>query len=202
MESKIYLYLKIIPIIFIFITTFWISYVQIDKTKIEVENNIKNEIDSIYKKEKEYLDQNIDIILDYIRHQKKQTINIAQNRIKDKAIFALNIANNIYNSQKNIYSEEIIKKNILNALRDIKYKSPTTNTYTYYFVQEYHDENTIIARLLPTTPQFENINRADLQDAYGKYHVKEFHNACLNGVGDFVTYHWKKVKDDKNGATC
>jgi hypothetical protein len=58
----------------IFITTFLISYVQIDKTKIEVENNVKNEIDSIYKKEKEYLDQNIDIILDYIRHQKKQTI--------------------------------------------------------------------------------------------------------------------------------
>ena len=45
-------------------------------------------------------------------------------------------------------------------------KSTTTNTYIiYYFVQEYHDENTIIARLLPNhLGQFENINRADLQD--------------------------------------
>ena len=198
MENKIYLYLKIIPIVFIFITTFCVSYIQVDKTKFEVEKNIQNEIETIYQKEKEYLEQNVHIILDYIRHQKKQTLSIAQTRIKDKAIFALNIANNIYNTQKDMYPEESVKKNILNALRDIKYKSQSTNTDTYYFVQEYHDENTIIARLLPTTPQFENINRADLQDAYGKYHVKEFHNACLNGVGDFVTYHWKKIKDDKN----
>ena len=105
MESKIYLYLKIIPIIFIFITTFWISYIQIDKTKIEVENNIKNEIDSIYKKEKEYLDQNIDIILDYIRHQKKQTINIAQNRIKDKVYMNTWVAVDQWftNARYNIY---------------------------------------------------------------------------------------------------
>ena len=198
MENKIYLYLKIIPIVFIFITTFCVSYIQVDKTKFEVEKNIQNEIETIYQKEKEYLEQNVHIILDYIRHQKKQTLSIAQTRIKDKAIFALNIANNIYNTQKDMYPEESVKKNILNALRDIKYKSQSTNTDTYYFVQEYHDENTIIARLLPATPQFENENRANVQDDNGKYHVKEFYKASLNGVGDFVTYHWKKVKNDKN----
>ena len=198
MENKIYLYLKIIPIVFIFITTFCVSYIQVDKTKFEVEKNIQNEIETIYQKEKEYLEQNVHIILDYIRHQKKQTLSIAQTRIKDKAIFALNIANNIYNTQKDMYPEESVKKNILNALRDIKYKSQSTNTDTYYFVQEYHDENTIIARLLPATPQFENENRANVQDDNGKYHVKEFYKASLNGVGDFVTYHQKKVKNDKN----
>ena len=54
LENKIYLYIKVIPIIFIFITTFWISYIQIDNIKVEVEQNIQHEIDSIYIKEKEY----------------------------------------------------------------------------------------------------------------------------------------------------
>ncbi len=198
LENKIYLYIKVIPIIFIFITTFWISYIQIDNIKVEVEQNIQHEIDSIYIKEKEYLKQNVSVILDYIRYQKAQTLQIAQTRIKDKAMLALSIAKNIYNTQKNIYPEETIKKNIIDALRDIKYKINKTNSYTYYFIQEYHDENNIIARLLPTTPQFENQNRASVRDANGKHHIMDFYNACSNGVGDFVTYYWKKVKDDKN----
>ncbi len=197
LENRIYLYIKIIPIIFIFISTFWISYIQIDRTKIEVEENIQNEINSINKKEQEYLKQNVSVILDYIRHQKEQIQNIAQIRIKDKATLALDIAKNIYNTQKDIYPQETIKKNIIEALREIKYKI-NDNSYTYYFIQEYHDENNIIARLLPTTPQFENQNRASLQDANGKYHVRAFYEACSNGIGDFVTYHWKKVKNDKN----
>lgn len=198
LENRIYLYIKVIPIIFIFITTFWISYIQIDNIKVEVEQNIQHEIDSIYIKEKEYLKQNVSVILDYIRHQKAQTLQIAQTRIKDKAMLALSIAKNIYNTQKNIYPEETVKKNIIDALRDIKYKINKTNSYTYYFIQEYHDENNIIARLLPTTPQFENQNRASVRDANGKHHIMDFHNACSNGIGDFVTYYWKKVKDDKN----
>lgn len=197
LENKIYLYIKVIPIIFIFITTFWISYIQIDNIKVEVEQNIQHEIDSIYIKEKEYLKQNVSVILDYIRYQKAQTLQIAQTRIKDKAMLALSIAKNIYNTQKNIYPEETIKKNIIDALRDIKYKINKTNSYTYYFIQEYHDENNIIARLLPTTPQFENQNRASVRDANGKHHIMDFYNACSNGVGDFVTYYWKKLKMTK-----
>ena len=197
LENRIYLYIKIIPIIFIFISTFWISYIQIDRTKIEVEENIQNEINSINKKEQEYLKQNVSVILDYIRYQKAQTLQIAQTRIKDKATLALDIAKNIYNTQKDIYPQETIKKNIVEALREIKYKV-NNNSYTYYFIQEYHDENNIIARLLPTTPQFENQNRASVRDANGKHHIMDFYNACSNGVGDFVTYYWKKVKDDKN----
>lgn len=197
LENRIYLYIKIIPIIFIFISTFWISYIQIDRTKAVVEENIQSEINSINKKEQEYLKQNVSVVLDYIRHQKEQIQHIAQTRIKDKAILALDIAKNIYNTQKDIYPQETIKKNIVEALREIKYKI-NDNSYTYYFIQEYHDENNIIAKLLPTTPQFENQNRAFLQDANGKYHVKSFHEACSNGIGDFVTYHWKKVKNDKN----
>jgi hypothetical protein len=160
LENRIYLYIKIIPIIFIFISTFWISYIQINNIKTEVEQNIQNEINSIFINEKEYLKQNVSVILDYIRHQKAQTLKIAQIRIKDKSILALSIAKNIYNTQKNIYPQETIKKNIIDALRDIKYKINNTNSYTYYFIQEYHDDNNIIAKLLPTIPQFENQNRA------------------------------------------
>ena len=196
LENRIYLYIKIIPIIFIFISTFWISYIQINNIKIEVEQNIQNEIDSIFINEKEYLKQNVSVILDYIRHQKAQTLKIAQTRIKDKTMLALNIAKNIYNTQKNIYPQETIKKNIIDALRDIKYKINDTNSYTYYFIQEYYDDNNIIAKLLPTTPQFENQNRAFVHDANGKHHILDFYKACSNGVGDFVTYYWKKVNND------
>ena len=66
MENRVYLYLKIIPIIFIFITTFWISYIQIDNIKVEVEQNIQREITSIYIKEKEYLKQNVSVILNTV----------------------------------------------------------------------------------------------------------------------------------------
>lgn len=110
LENRIYLYIKIIPIIFIFISTFWISYIQINNIKIEVEENIQHEINSIFINEKEYLKQNVSVILDYIRHQKEQTLKIAQTRIKDKSILALSIAKNIYNTQKDIYPQETIKK--------------------------------------------------------------------------------------------
>lgn len=198
LENRIYLYIKIIPIIFIFISTFWISYIQINNIKIEVEENIQHEINSIFINEKEYLKQNVSVILDYIRHQKEQTLKIAQTRIKDKSILALSIAKNIYNTQKDIYPQETIKKNIIDALRDIKYKINDTDSYTYYFIQEYYDDNNIIAKLLPTTPEFENQNRAFVHDANGKHHILDFYKACSNGVGDFVTYYWKKVNDDKN----
>ncbi len=195
-ESKVYYALKFIPIIFIFITTFLVTFSQISNIRQTLKTEIDKELKDILKEEKNYLKQNVALIESFIEHQKLQTRSLSESRIKERTNVALNIAENIYEKQKNRFDEEIIKQNIIEALRNIRYDSQITKKQNYYFIQEHQNEKNIITRLSPSNTSLEGQNNIDLKDENGKSFVREFYKVSTDG-GGFVEYYWKKLKNNK-----
>jgi methyl-accepting chemotaxis protein len=80
-------------------------------------------------------------------------------------------------------SEDDAKKAARETLRDLRYEGSD-----YFFIVDTSHKYV----LLPTKPEFEGLDKGDLQDANGKYLIRELVSTAKNG-GGFVEYWFPKA---------
>ena len=186
MSKRKYLIRRIIlfPVIFIIITAAVIGAIWI----FNINNVFKIEIEKIesdfINRSKETMRSEVDRIIDYISRKSSQKENVLKESIKLRTYEAYYIAMNIYEANKNNFSEEEIKKIILDALRPIRYN----NGRGYFFIVSLDGYEL----LYPVYPEFENQYVYDLQDEMGNYIIRKEIELVQNSGEGYVTDYWKK----------
>ena len=193
-----YYYLKKIVIYFsilLIILSSLIAYLNVENSKQYFDEYKQLEKNKYVESQKEIITHNVQTVNNIIDYNTQIVQKTLEERLIQRVDFAHKIATSIYEINKNTMSETQIQKLIIETLRDIKF----TNNYgefstdVYYFIQEVHSEDKIIARLLPATPDKEGTNRADVVDVNNKEYVKEFYHIAKTQKEGFVEYMWFKL---------
>ncbi len=193
-----YYYLKKIVIYFsilLIVLSSLIAYLNVENSKQYFDEYKQLEKTKYIESQKEIIIHNVQTVNNIIDYNTQIVKKTLEERLVQRVDFAHKIATSIYEINKNTMSETQIQKLIIETLRNIKF----TNNYgefttdVYYFIQEVHSKDTIIARLLPATPDKEGTNRADVVDVNNKEYVKEFYNIAQTQKEGFVEYMWFKL---------
>lgn len=193
-----YSYLKKIIIYFsivLILLSSLLAYLNVENSKQYFEEYKQLERNKYILSQKEIITHNVKTINNIIDYNTKIVKKTLEERLIKRVEFAHKIATSIYEINKDTMSKAEIQKTIIETLRNIKF----TNTYAdvttdvYYFIQELYSQDKIIARLLPTTPDKEGTNRADVVDINNKEYVKEFYNIAQEHKEGFVEYMWFKL---------
>lgn len=107
-----------------------------------------------------------------------------QNLIREKVEIAWNIANNIYEINKNNLPKDQIKKLITDALRPLRF----FNDRGYIFIVSLDG----VEELFPVSPEFEGKNLLKLKDAKGNYAIQDEIKLIKKQKEGFITNYWKK----------
>lgn len=189
--KKIIIYFSILLVVLSAI----IGYLNIQNSKQYFEGYKELERNKYEESQKEILMHNVKVVNNIINYNTQITKKTLEDRLIQRVDFAHKIASSIYEINKDSLSKDQIKKMIIETLRNIKY----TNNYgdfstdVYYFIQEIHSKEEIIARLLPATPNQEGTNRAEVTDTNSKFYVKEFYDVAKTQKEGFVEYMWYKL---------
>ncbi|ADL13568.1 methyl-accepting chemotaxis protein [Acetohalobium arabaticum] len=108
----------------------------------------------------------------------KLLLNDEQMRIKDSVHTASQLMSDIYEENNDNLSQEELKELIVSTNNKVDFGEAG-----YYFIYNYEGE--VVA--LPPTPDKQGTNRWDLQDANGKYFIRDIVNTAKAG-GGFVDY--------------
>jgi len=192
-----YYYLKRIIIYFsilLIVLSSLIAYLNVENFKQYFDKYKQLEKIKYIESQKGIITHNVQMVNNIIDYNTQIIKKTLEERLIQRVDFAHKIATSIYEINKNTMSEVQIRKLIIETLRNIKF----TNNYgefttdVYYFIQEVHSKDKIIARLLPATPDKEGTNRADVVDVNHKAYVKEFYNIAQTQKEGFVEYMWFK----------
>lgn len=172
-----------------------IGYFHIQNTKNYFDEYKEFEKNKYVDSQKELLVHNVKVVNNIIDYNTQIVQKTLEERLITRVDFAHKIATTIYETNKGTLSDEHIKKIIIETLRNIKFANQYSGytTDVYYFVQEVHTPEKVIARLLPATPNREGTNRANITDVNGKEYVKEFYNIAKTSKEGFVQYLWYKL---------
>jgi signal transduction histidine kinase len=193
-----YYYLKKIIIYFsilLIVLSSLIAYLNVENSKQYFDEYKQLEKNKYVESQKEIITHNVKTVNNIIDYNTQIVQKTLEERLIKRVDFAHKIATSIYEINKNTMSETQIQKLIIETLRDIKF----TNNYgefttdVYYFIQEVHSKDKIIARLLPATPDKEGTNRADVVDVNNKEYVKEFYHIAQTKKEGFIEYMWFKL---------
>jgi len=187
-EKQILKIIKYTPTVFIILISTIIMTIQF----IEKNNTFEKEKSKLTS---EFLQNNKQIIKDrvyeaytYIEKEKKRT----EEDLKDSLQLAINnaysIANTIYENNKD-KDQELIKKLIIDALRNIRFN----NGRGYYFVYENNGKNL----LLPHNKELEGKNFWNHKDSKGTYIVQKMVNLLSKNEQAFCEWYWyNPIKKD------
>ena len=180
----------IMPIVFIVLTVVSNIYITINLLNNHFENDVKKTELHELELQKVHIKTQIDSMYNYIEHKKTESLNRLKERLKDRVYTGYELAQKIYDEKKDLLSSEELQKEILETLRKVRY-----GKNGYYFVAEMKNDKEIMARMLPSTPDAENVNAIGLKDEDGVYYVQEFAKTVKNSKNHegFVEYKWYKL---------
>ena len=126
----------------------------------------------------------IENVLDYIDFQKKRAEERARQDIKSRAKAAYEIAWNLYREQKGIKNQEEIEKNIIDALRPIRFN----NQRGYFFITRLDG----VEMLFADKPELEGRNLIHIRDSHGRFVIRDMIALARNSGEGFYRYTWTK----------
>lgn len=186
-----------LPIVFILITVTATILISIQLLESHFKNDIIKAKQTEVNLQKQYIKNQIEIVYDYIEQKKVEAPRRLKKELIQRVSTGLGIANKLYALKKDKIPEQQLRKEILETLRNIRY-----GNNGYYFVAEITKDNKVISRMLPSTPDKENIYAHQLQDIDGKYYVKEFANIVTHSQNNegFVEYKWKRINSSNQSS--
>ncbi|ADG92709.1 integral membrane sensor signal transduction histidine kinase [Arcobacter nitrofigilis DSM 7299] len=177
------------PILIIFISTFLIIFIYIEYNTTYLQEKKIMEKEFI-KFNKEIVKNNVDVAYNTILEIKKNTEIELKKSIKQRVYEAIDIANRIYNENKDTKDKQTIKKMIKDALIDIRFNEGRGYYYIYSF--DY------ICELLPLDKSLEGKSFYNYQDSNGKYLIRDMIKQLKLDNEGFMTWYYHKPNDMKN----
>ena len=188
-EKRILNIIKYSPPIFIITMGFLIVFLlyidnqnTIKKEKVNIEN-------SFIENNKKIIQNQIDILYNYIITQKENTETKLKNNLKENVDIAHQIATSIYENNQD-KTEQEVQKLIKDALRKIRFNDGRG----YFFI---HDKQVFANTMHPIMPRLEGKNSYNVKDAKGTYIIREMHNLLRVKDETFFTWYWYKPGDKK-----
>lgn len=187
-EKKIITSIRVIPIIVVIIFSVIITYIlssQNEEYFKTEEQRLKKEFVS---SQKENVKREVHAVYDLISYEKKQTIINLKDDLRKRVYEAYNIATNIYNNNKNLNSEEIMK-----LIKDALVKIRFNDGRGYFFIYELSGVNI----MHPINKNFVGKNLYEYKDLRGKKVIKNLIKIVDTKKEGFDTWYWTKPKNLK-----
>ena len=186
-EKSLINIIKYTPFIFIISLSLIISI----SLYFQKQNELEIEKESI---KKEYLEKNQELIksevenlYNFIIRTQEKTEEKLKNSIRQRVLEANNIANRIYNENKDTKTKNEIIKMIKDALVDIRFNDGRGYIFIYGFDYE--------CILLPINRENEGKSVYDFQDSKGLYLGREIVKSLQNKDEAFLTWHYPKPEN-------
>ena len=152
--------------------------------------NIKNLREEIYKEKQSHIKSQVQSAI--------KTVEILRDSLEERMLTdldnrvdeAYSIAVNLYNKNKNIYTDSQIKSIIKEALRSIRFFKGRG----YYYILDKKGHNI----LHPIDSRIEGESVLNLRNTKGEYPIREFVKAASKRQEGVITYYWK-LPNDANG---
>ena len=141
-------------------------------------------------RQKKIIRQEVDRVVDMIRHEKARSESVTKEKIKSRIYEAYSIARHLYEQNKTTKSRAEIQQMILEALRPIRFEEGSG----YYFISLLDG----VALLFPSKPEMEGINLIDVQDTHKQFIAKDMIEIARKSGEGFYEYHWTKPDAEGN----
>jgi signal transduction histidine kinase len=193
-EKNITRLIIIIPILFLITIVISTIFLSINLINTHYKEDIKTAQNNELKLQKQFIKTQIESVYNYIEQKKTESPKRLKELLKERVYTGLNIAQKIYDKNFKTLSEQTLQTKILETLRKVRF-----GENGYYFIAEVTNDNKIISRMLPSTPDKENIYAHQLKDVDGFHYVQAFANIVTNEPTNegFVEYKWFKLSDKK-----
>ena len=183
-EKKLLLSIKIIPLILFTIITITGVALAIYINQANFNDEIKKIKDIYLKNEKQIVKNEVHKIHSNIVNEKKLTREKLKINIKEKVNIAHNIATSIYEENKNLKTNQEIKKMIQDALVKIRFNEGRG----YFFIYSLDYE----CILLPIARRLEGTNFYNFKDGKGMYLTREIIKQVKTEKEGFLTWWYHK----------
>jgi len=142
------------------------------------------------KSRKAELKKQVDNVVDCIRIRRSQTGNMLRADIKSRVFEAHALASHIYSTYKDTKSSEEMQSMVREALRALRFHDGKG----YYFAISLDG----IDQLFPDNPALEGENLLHLQDARGRYLIRDMIALVQKQVEGFYAYSWTRPQAQGN----
>lgn len=189
-EKQLLKIIRYVPTLFLIsISLFILTFLYIEN--IKTFQTLKDQIQTGYvTKNKELIKERVYSTYNHIIRMQKNTENSLKKSLKEEMNKVYSIANSIYENNKNIKSNEEIKKLIKDAIRPIRFN----NGRGYFFI---HDKNQFANTMHPIMPKLEGKNSYNVKDAKGVYIIRQMHKLLKQKDETFYEWYWYKPKNKK-----
>lgn len=185
-ERKLLKIIKYAPTVFVVSITIFILTVSFWENKAKFEKDQEKILSEYTTKNEELIKQRVYEVYDYIKREQEFTELELKKTLKEAIDNAYNIADNIYQNNKNKNPEEV-KKLVIDALRNVRFN----NGRGYYFIYENSGKNI----LLPHNKELEGKDFWNYQDAKGSYIIKDMTSLLSKNDEAFYEWYWFNPKN-------
>ncbi len=147
-------------------------------------NQVQYEIEKEKLFQKQILKEQVTEVIQYIDYMKTLTENRLEESIRERTLEAYEISINLYNQYNNILPDETIETIIKEALRPIRFN----HGRGYYFITSLQG----IEILFADRPELEGKKILSMQDANGRYVIKDMIKIVRTKDQGFYEYFWTK----------
>lgn len=183
-NSKIIKWIVLLPIIGISITTILLILMYIKFERDVYAKEIDTVKSKFLKESKTKARERIDNIVLQLEANEVLLKSEAKREVQNIIKFAITMITNEYSNNKHLSHEKILEK-IKERLRGVRFFE---NLSGYFFVYDLSGK----CILLPTNPELENTNLYDLQDATGKFTIREQIEIVKQKNEGFLEWYWYK----------
>jgi len=156
-----------------------------------IEQDIRKTRLTLMEMEQNSLKEKVENLTLFIEYHNNKNSEKSKRKIKEVVCFAADIANNLYQKNRESIGDASLKSIIVSALKDITFGE----NIDYLFLQDL-EGNALIHR----DEALVNTNTMDLRDINGKYIIKEL-NKIVNEKGEgFASYYWYKTPENKRSV--
>lgn len=134
--------------------------------------------------QKQALKNSVEEIISYSEYKRSLTRARLKQNIKNRAVEAWNIADNLYRNYNSKFSDKQVEQLIIEALRNVRYNG--SRGYYFGFTMDG------IEILFADRPELEGKNMLRMRDAHGRYVVKDMISIAEKSGEGFYEYHWTK----------
>jgi len=184
----------IIPILFILTAIFFSMYISVSLLNSHFNYDQKLVEEKELQLQKQYIKSQVDSIFNYIDYKREESSTRLKTRLKNRVYTGHELANKIYLENKDKISEKQLQKLILETLRKVRF-----GVNGYYFIAHIKSDKEIITKMLPATPNAENVNAYKLKDENNNYYVQKFAQIVKENKNNegYVEYKWFKLSKKK-----
>jgi signal transduction histidine kinase len=146
---------------------------------------LKEKKDDFIKNQKEKLIEESNRLIEYIKFEREQSESLLKSMIRDETEKIYNIMNEIYKKNRDKFSDDEIKKIIIETIRDIRFYDGRG----YFFIDSITGDAIL--------PEYEGRSMLNNTDLDNKYIMRSFIQIVKEGKEGFHRYSWY-APNDKN----